>query len=176
MPYFTCPSCGSHLTVTLAATEKRPARPSSQNTIGAGDLRDVFDLMTRLGPGRRKTDDLFSQFEQSHPLNRMTKNGFARALRMNGATPWRGAEGRGWDLPKLEQDQRPAVPAPTVREKTDREAYQAALGAHTGGTWAKGRGVPPGNVNVADILKRRGITLTGDTTDLPFEMELEETP
>lgn len=183
MSQITCPNCNHTISLTVKDRGVRDssAKWSDITPLTGGVLAGVFEFMKdELGPGRFSNAEIADRWslyaaQNIHP--QLSPNALGRAFRMHKARPFRTAVLRGWVVPPLD-GAKPASPAPTVQEKMDRQDYLEAVSQHRGGTsTSTPRNVPlPGappmpQVNVADILRRRGIKLTGDTSGLPFEME-----
>ncbi len=125
MSTIPCPHCRK--SIKFSAPE--PAS-GSDNMLGTRELRAVRDMLQNHQPGRHTISEIHAFYE----LHRsgfgwppLSKNALARALRQYGATPWRNAQGRGWDLPRLERDHPVAKPAPSVREEEAEQDYRATV-------------------------------------------------
>lgn len=131
MPIIACPNCRTSL-------EIRTVEPPSGNDspIGTTELKAVHEFMGTMLPGRRTMAELYAGYELHREAGgwpRITKNSLARALRANGATPWRNSAGRGWDIPEIRRE-RAAQPRPSVREDEERRDYLETIQRHSMGT------------------------------------------
>ena len=120
MTIIACPNCRQSLEIRSV-----DAGEGSDQPLGTTELKAVQSFIRVSGPGRKYASELhaaYTLWSEGQGWPPLTKNGLARALRMCGATPWRSAIGRGWQLPRLEADTKPPKPKPSVlQDEIDQE-------------------------------------------------------
>lgn len=132
MATVNCPNCHHDVEIRIMGTAPR-TKKSATGSISSAQLKAVLGFMRRLGAGRKTTTYLYSLYlgqQETFHLPNLTPNTLGRALRLNGATPWRTADERGWDIPVIPDEQKAAKPAEYVQEREARADFEAAVVAH----------------------------------------------
>lgn len=153
MTIIPCPHCKNSIQITAV----NPA-PGSDVSLGSREMKAVLEFMRNHRPGRHNSTDLFTAYEnwrEGMSWPGITQAAFGRALRANGATPWRTGQGRGWDLPEIKEDQKAARPARSVREEEAQRSYRDT--------------VTDGGPRPAPKVDK-----PFEYSDLPFEIEIPE--
>lgn len=126
MSSFHCPKCGTDYKIVEKDGQTPPRRPSIGNA-GSTGLERIFEFM-RARQGQRLTvAELYSQWQEEIGDNRalqLSRVAFVAALGMNGATKWRTATARGYELPLLPEGAQPMRSKTTIANHT---AYRNAV-------------------------------------------------
>lgn len=133
---FNCPNCRAELKITVEPKVKPagPARRTASDVSPLTDkmLADVWNFM-KDREGKFKSRDLYNTYlrwtQAARPL---TQNAFGRALKANGATPWRDSESRGYEIPPMAETQ-PASMTPEQRQRFEAAHQRQAVQDHRGG-------------------------------------------
>jgi hypothetical protein len=103
-----CPNCSERFQILVKPVEQRLAGSSihESSIVTPNVLRAVEEFVDGLGPGRRSNRDLHmnytsQQIERGWP--KVSRIALGKALRRLGATPWRDATERGYDIPAENQ-------------------------------------------------------------------------
>lgn len=129
-----CPcGCDHKFTVSVKSVSGVTINPDSPLT--GSVLRAVLEFMRHRGPGRATVAELYEEFKRADAPwatggRGLSYGAFARALRRNGAIPWRNAVQRGYDIPAVPDDQLPAAAAPTVQAAEDQRALEELIVSH----------------------------------------------
>jgi hypothetical protein len=153
MPSLTCPNCHHDIAVTLVGVPPRGKNPAGVLT--GKVMRSVLEFMREQGEGRVVSTAAYDAYISNPKVTSgewpsITPQALFLALKANGATKWRDAMRRGYEIPALVGDEKPASPPPSVAERTERAAYRETVSSH--------QLVP-------------GITIDPPRGGLPFEME-----
>lgn len=106
-----CPSCETHFSITVTPEHKETLDPTSP--LNARAMRAILEFMREVGPTRKTAGALYrlykdEQIYMERDWPELSHNAFARALRRNGAQPWRTGTERGYVIPAIPADQKPA--------------------------------------------------------------------
>lgn len=131
----SCPNCSSTLVITVTAKDQppRPARNTATDVSPLTNpaLQDVWTFMSTR-EGRYKAADLYNTYLRWTQMRRpLTQNAFGRALKANGATPWRDSDSRGYEIPPMEQTE-PAKMTEKAQERFEAAHQRQAVKEHTG--------------------------------------------
>jgi hypothetical protein len=114
-----CPNCSERFQILVKPVEQRLAGSSihESSVVTPNVLRAVEEFVDGLGPGRRSNRDLHmnytsQQIERGWP--KVSRIALGKALRRLGATPWRDATERGYDIP-AENQTHDVIPVKTKR-------------------------------------------------------------
>lgn len=131
MSILTCPHCDGKVELTVRGAKKK-ADPASPITPAV--MRAVLEFMRQFPNLKEGATELFARYgllRETRGWPEITPNAFGRALAQNGAKRWRTSTGRGYVIPEITSDQKPAGISATARARSDREAYQQALIDHS---------------------------------------------
>ena len=127
----TCPSCENDFVVLVRPADPDQKKRPTDSPITPAMLRSVLEFMREIGAGRETVSDL----QKAYAIRRVDRGwpeigrqAFVLALQRNGATRWRTAAGRGYDIPEISQDQAPAPSAPSVAPRLEAKAYRGLTG------------------------------------------------
>lgn len=130
----SCPECEHELVITVKSTMPTSSDPASP--LSARALRAVLEFMKTREPGRHPAGGLYQAFQNWDGLDPavrgLTQNAFGRALKRNGAAPYRTSTERGYGIPVIPDD---AVPG-----KVSRWASEAAQKSPKGAPVLMGQG------------------------------------
>lgn len=129
MAIIACHACGADNEVRVVASQPR-RKHVDDRSVDTRTLRAVLEFMKRVGPGRKTTSELHALYGHQRSTFQapdVSVAALGRALHMNGAKKWRNAQERGWEIPEIPEDRRPAPPRPSVQaaEERDQEAWAA---------------------------------------------------
>lgn len=149
-----CPDCQARFKVSVAAIDHTGQEVSKDSPVTPKVLRAVLEFMRFMGPCRLSVPAVVKAYEDRRRAQnwpRITERALLDSLKRNGATRWRTASVRGWDIPALEPDQEAAPAAPTVLADIEAKAYSEALVDHSGNFAARREEPVPPAVNWREL-------------------------